>query len=182
MLRFIISCDESWVSGYYPQIKKLVLVKASAVSKPEGGASGKKLNQERGHRFSDIHRVVHRECVPQGQTVNESFTVTSEVEHSAETNWSILGVVTHWHKVHWKGVFFGLSNKVFADHLHYFTLLAPCDSVLILKIKVKLKRASANAVEDIQMHRYKWLKLLLHRQQSTAKFKWTMIPVFLFCV
>lgn len=86
MLRFIISCDESRVSGYYPQIKKLVLVKASAVSKPEGGASGKKLNQERGHRFSDIHRVTRRECVPQGQTVNESFTVTSEVEHSAETN------------------------------------------------------------------------------------------------
>lgn len=29
---------------------------------------------------------MHRECVPQGQTVNESFTVTSEVEHSVKTN------------------------------------------------------------------------------------------------
>lgn len=80
-----------------------------------------------------------------------------------------------------KGSFFWASATK-SLQTTYITLLAPCDFVLIPKIKVKLKRASANAVEDIQMHGYKWLKVLLHRQQSTAKFKWTMISVFLFCV
>nr|XP_012136794.1 PREDICTED: uncharacterized protein LOC105662008 [Megachile rotundata] len=74
LLTRIIIGDESWIYGYDPETKQQSSQwKSSQFPRPKKARQVKSSTKSMIIVFFDIHRIVHREFVPTGQTVTGAF-------------------------------------------------------------------------------------------------------------
>ena len=71
LLKRVVTGNESWISEYDPLIKRQSLEWKSTLSpRPKKARVFKSKNQGDADHF-DVHRIVHAEFLPQGQTINQ---------------------------------------------------------------------------------------------------------------
>ena len=159
----IITGDESWVYGYDPETKQ----QSSQWKRPHSPRPKKARQVRSGTKsmlviFFDIRGVVHREFVPQGQTVNAEFYCTilkrlrEDIRRKRPELWRDGNWVLHHdnapaHSALKTREFFGCTNTIVAPHPPYSPDLAPCDFFLFPKMKFKLKGRRFDTVEEIQL-------------------------------
>uniref|UniRef100_A0A3Q0SZE6 Mos1 transposase HTH domain-containing protein n=1 Tax=Amphilophus citrinellus TaxID=61819 RepID=A0A3Q0SZE6_AMPCI len=148
----IITGDESWVYSYKPNTKQ------------PGRA---KVNQVRTKTkamlitFFDIHGVVHREFVPEGQAVDAQFylSVMQRLRENIQIkrpelwqkgNWLLHHDNTSAHNALKECHFFCYNNTNLIPHPYHSPDLAPCDFFLFPKINSKLKGQFFDTVEELQ--------------------------------
>jgi len=158
----VITGDESWVYGYYPETKQ-----QSSQWKSPGSPRPKKARQSCSATksmlivFFNIWGIVHHEFVPEGQTVNAEFycNVLRRLREDIQRKRPELWCAGNWllhddnassHRALVTREFLAHKGITTLPHPPYSPDLAPCDFFLFPKMKLQLKGRRFDRVEEIQ--------------------------------
>jgi transposase len=124
--------------------------------------------------FFDIDGIIHKEFVPQGQTVNAKFycdvlrRLREVMRRKRPGKWRTNNWVLHHdnapaHTALAVQHFLASKNMMVIPHPPYSPDLAPCDFFLLPKMKIKLKGRRFDTVEEIQAESQKVLNMLTQK-------------------
>lgn len=180
----LITGDESWIYGYDPETKQQSSQWKSPQSpRPKKARQVKSATKSMLVIFFDIHGVVHREFVPQGQTVNAAFycdilrRLREDIRRKRpglwrNGNWVLQHDNAPAHTALKTREFLGQTNTIVAPHPPYSPDLAPADFFLFPKMKSKLKGRRFDTIEEIQHSSQEVLNTLQEQDFQQAFQQW----------
>ncbi|KAL4113850.1 hypothetical protein QTP88_017411 [Uroleucon formosanum] len=139
-LERIITGDESWIFEYDPEIKRQSQEwHTSASPRQKKGRMSKSKIKSMLICFFDSQGIVHKEFVPQDQTLNQTFykEVLEKILKKGHSSISI-------------NQFLATKNIPVAPQAPYSPDLSPCDFFLFPRIKIHLKGRHFGTLENIQ--------------------------------
>lgn len=161
-LKSIVTGDESWCFQYDPKTKR-----QSAEWKSKSSPQAKKTRKVPSKIktmlivFFDTKGIIHREFVPQGQTITGAFYLEVlqrlmgrirriRPEYRNSDDWCLLHDNAPSHTSLIVRQFLARNQVCVLNHSPYSPDLAPCDFSLFPKIKMKLKGRIFDVIETIQ--------------------------------
>ena len=162
LLSKIIAGDETWIFGYDPETKN-----QSSQWKFPGSPRPMKCRQVKSKIksmlivFYDHRGIVHREFVPEGQTVNQHFylDVLRRLREDVRRKRPELWASGDWHLLHDNAPphvaakvqqFITSTNMNIIQHPPYSPDLSPCDYFLFPRMKIDLKGKRFESIDDVK--------------------------------
>lgn len=184
LLSKVITGDETWCYSYDPETKQ-----QSSQWKHSGSPRPKKARQVRSAVktmlicFFDARGVVHREFVPEGQTVNQDFyiQVLRRLREAVRRKRPALWESGDWwlhhdnapaHKALRVKQFLAKNGMTLLPHPPYSPDLAPCDFFLFPKMKKELKGRRFADIEEVQEKSLDALKGIVTHEYADAFVQW----------
>ena len=159
-LERVITGDESWVFEYDPETKRQSMEWHTSTSpRPKKARMAKSKIKCMLICFFDIHGIVHKEFLPQGQTVNRHFyrevlerlrKRVIRVRPNIKNKWVLHHDNAPCHTAISINEFLASKNIPVAPQPPYSPDLSPCDFFLFPKLKNHLKGNHFGTVKNIQ--------------------------------
>lgn len=184
LLSRIITGDESWVYAYDPETKQ-----QSSQWKSPSSPRPQKARQSRSSLktmliiFFDIRGIVHREFLPEGQTVNKEFycNILRRLRENVRRKRADLWRAGNWllhddnapcHRALLVREFLARNTMATLPHPPYSPDLAPADFFLFPKMKLRLKGRRFGSIGEIQRESQSVLDTLTVEDFQTAFGEW----------
>jgi len=155
----VITGDESWILEYDPKTKRQLGVAHCKLSPSQESKNGQIQNQIDAHLFFDSQGIVHKECVPPGQTVNQTFyrevlerlrERVARVRPGIARTWMLHHDNAPCHKAVSINEFLAEKSIPVVPQPPYSLDLSPCDFSLFPQLKNHLKGRHFGALDNIQ--------------------------------
>lgn len=160
-LERVVTGDESWVFEYDPETKRQSMEWHTSTSpRPKKARMSKSKIKCMFICFFDSQGVVHKEFVPQGETVNQHFyrkvlenlrKRVMRVRPNIKNNWVLHHDNAPCHTAISINEFLASKNIPLAPQPPYSPDLSPCDFFLFPRLKNHLKGRHFGTVVNIQM-------------------------------
>ena len=158
----VITGDETWVFQYDPETKRQSMQWKTATSpRPKKARMSKSKIKVMLIAFFDQRGLVHHECVPAGETVNQHFyqqviiRLYNRVRRSRRTLWSDKSWLLHHdnapaHNAISVKQLLVKKEVTTLDHPPYSSDLAPCDFWLFPRLKSVMKGTHFSSSDEIK--------------------------------